>query len=171
MLINGINLYSLANAVTRFGNYYVDRTFNVYSMKSGTLKKLAGSKTYRGRYYTLNNESVSEDAIKRYCGSPANYTKFISETQVGGLPTAGVAAAVPANRQYAQTVDEGIKLRGKIIASVDGGRLVFGSNPKIHTSDSSWRDEIERLAKNNPGVKFIVLSIQGALVAGGVTWS
>ena len=87
------------------------------------------------------------------------------------IETTGIVQPVfVAERSYAATVDAGIKARGIIIGRVHKGALVFGSAPRIHTTEASVKAEITRLAVEHPGVKFVRLAITGAVVAGGVTW-
>lgn len=73
-------------------------------------------------------------------------------------------------RNHAGTTEEGIKAKGSIIGRVHKGHLVFGSEPKIHTSEESVKSEMQRLALEHPGVKFVELKIGKSVVAGGVTW-
>ena len=71
---------------------------------------------------------------------------------------------------HATSVEAGIKAKGSIIGRVHKGRLVFGSEPKIHMTADSVKRQMERLAMEHPGVKFVEFKIGQSVVAGGVTW-
>jgi hypothetical protein len=54
---------------------------------------------------------------------------------------------------------------------VDGDKLLFGSDPKFHTTEQSFTDEMQRLALLKPGKKFVAVKIIKSVVAGEVSWS
>lgn len=172
MMINGLNLFDLGTANANYKGYYMDRDFNIYSTRTGSLKRLQGSMTASGRYFTLNGFTYRFDLIKN---SAVTNSRFYTETQSTVAPATQAAAVAQLagsdnDRQYASSVQAGIKGRGVVIGSVVNGRLVFGSDPKIHMTEKSWKAEIERLARNNPGVTFVHMKIGGGVVANGVTW-
>jgi hypothetical protein len=169
MLIEGRNLFDLSLVRAAFKGYFMDASGNIFSNKSGKIKPMLGSATASGKYYTLNGQTYSGTSIK----NSAVGTRFYAETKATlGAPqvSAPALAGSPTDRSYATSIDNGIKQRGVVICSVVNERLVFGSDPKIHTTAASWKGEIERLARNNPGVKFIALRVDSAVVANGVTW-
>jgi len=67
-------------------------------------------------------------------------------------------------------MDTAIKGRAVLIASVEGDSLVFGTKPKLHIGEKSWKAEMTRLATVAPGTKFVALQIVTSVVAGGVRW-
>lgn len=171
MVIAGRNLFHLADVRASLNGYYMDMNFQIFSVKSGTLKQMAGSATASGRYFTLNGQTYAHHYLKSLV---ENLLKFKSDTKVTlvSKSTDQVfdSEGYSIDREYASSITDGIKRRGTVIASVVDNRLVFGSNPKIHTTKRSWESEIERLARHNPGITFIALDIKTAAVAGGVTW-
>jgi hypothetical protein len=73
-------------------------------------------------------------------------------------------------RHHAPSVAAGIKARGWVIGKIHQGALSLGLEPKIHTVETSVDAEIDRLAKQYVGQKFVKLQIQGAVTAGAVVW-
>ena len=59
-----------------------------------------------------------------------------------------------------------------IIGSVLGnGELSFSSNPTIHNSEASVRNEIERLAILNPNKTFVYFRALGKATKASVYWT
>lgn len=172
--------------------YYIDKEGQVYSTRGskGRLARLAGSKpySYSNRYYTVGGKTYSQpDLIAR---AKANST-FVLETtpQTTPIKTAafpGVTKPAPVAQgadlksriqaamrnpttetvSHATTVDEAIKARGSIIAAVTlDGKFQFSPNPVIYTSNTALNAEMEKLAKNNPGVRFVRFTITGVVSA------
>lgn len=54
--------------------------------------------------------------------------------------------------------------------SADGTPL-FSPKPKVHVTELSAKAEAERLAKENPGVRFMIVKRYGEVVCGGMVWS
>jgi hypothetical protein len=179
MKIGDKNLFPLNNINSRLNGYLMDRDGNIYSVKNtlGRVKMLAGSKTSSGHYFTLSNTTYRGDQL---FSSAKAHKLFNAETAAPTTPasvTQIVAGVKPLpvkdldeKRSYAKSLAEGIALRGVMIAAVEGERLVFGSEPKIHVTEQSFRSEMERLARVKPGVKFVSVKITGSVVAGGVRW-
>lgn len=59
---------------------------------------------------------------------------------------------------------------GWIIGSLAGTSFSFAEKPKVHVTESSVKEELERLAKSKPGVTFVSLKIDKSATAGGVIW-
>lgn len=51
------------------------------------------------------------------------------------------------------------------------GSISFSSSPYQHRTQESAKDEAERLARDNPGKKFVVFARDSAVVVGGTMWS
>lgn len=130
------------------GNYFVDpATYTVYSHRSGSQNRLAGSVNISNvRSYTLQ--------------TTGHYPVKIREDRL----KAAVAAVVSKSPQAAPS-------KGWIIGSVNGNQFSFSSNPRVHDTENSVNTEIERLAKTNPGTKFVKVRIEAYVQAGGVSWS
>lgn len=188
MLIHGMHLYDLSNVYPAWAGYYIDADFNIYAQLipgNGKLQRLTYIKTDTGHVYCLHKFLYSADYIKAMV--LRNADTFYRETR-STAPAENMTQSQPApeqtsiadqdadgnqspsHRSHASTVTEGIKARGVVIGCVIDDRLVFGTNPKIHTTESSWRKEIERLARNNPDMTFVFLQIGGGLTVGKVTW-
>ena len=188
MLIHGMHLYDLSNVYPAWAGYYIDADFNIYAHlipRHSKMQRLIGIKTDSGRVYSLHQFLYSIAYIKAMV--LRNADTFYRETR-STAPAENMTQSQPAPEQtsiadqetdenqspsqcsHASTITEGIKARGVVIGCVIDDRLVFGTNPKIHTTESSWRKEIERLARNNPDMTFVFLQIGGGLTVGKVTW-
>lgn len=130
------------------GNYFVDpATYTVYSHRSGSQNRLAGSVNISNvRSYTLQ--------------STGHYPVKIREDRL----KAAVAAVVSKSPQAAPS-------KGWIIGSVTNGCYSFSPDPVVHNTEASVNTEIERLAKNNPGTRFVKVRIEAFVQTGGVNWS
>lgn len=59
---------------------------------------------------------------------------------------------------------------GWIIGSLAGTSFSFAEKPKVHVTETSVKEELERLAKSKPGVTFVSFKIEKSATAGGVVW-
>ena len=167
MLIDGRNLYPLERITNSVPGYFMDAQYEVYSTRGGKqLARLYGSSANGNRYYTLGGVSWNKrDLMRRAAADPA----FKSETTSQPISMV-LQPTAPADRAHATSLTHGLKARGFVIAKVQAGRLVFGSNPKIHLTADSVRSEAERLAIAEPGVQFVSLQITGSVIAAGLQW-
>jgi hypothetical protein len=197
MMIHGKNLFPMQLVLTGSQGYFMDADGEIWSERArkGSLVKLAGSRTPSGRYVTLATnarfgQAYKLEQLQRQARAHADWTKHVltlaqtatlskvdlaSALGLKGPVAAKVAPSIAAalkaaERHHAASVDAGIKARGWIIGTVNEGAITFGLNPAIHTVEQSVNDEIDRLAKLRPGVKFVKLQIQGAVTAGSVVW-
>lgn len=183
MKIEGKNLFPLILSYpTLKDGYYIDREGAVYSTRgrNGKLSRLFGSSTLSGRYFSLQGKYGStsfraDDLAKTACHHKDFNQHTADEITMASLGVdvnkIKVKSKVQGPRNHAADVDAGIAARGSIIGRVHKGHLVFGSEPKIHTTEQSVKDEMQRLAVQYPGVKFVELKIAKSVVAGGVTWA
>lgn len=146
------------------------------------------------RYFTLNGLSYTHEQLKNGCvydprfneetnnpyeRQPGGYGPKVLSAKTLGVDLAKVAeaqkvAAVSSEiRAHAKDMNSGVKDKGFIIATLDpkdGGRLIFGTKPVVHLTPESAKNEMERLANEVPGVKFVMMRIVNTIVSGGVTW-
>jgi hypothetical protein len=167
MLVQGQNLFPLNNTCSAGSGYFMNALGQVFSTKSGNLLRLSGSTTKSGRYYTLNGRTHREDQLVFGAKRHKDFTRETSPAPVVNVVDAPVLGA---RRSYATSMQEAIKLRGTMIATVQGEKLVFGTDPKIHTTEQSWREEMARLATVSPGTKFVAVKIVQSVVAGNISW-
>lgn len=59
---------------------------------------------------------------------------------------------------------------GWIIGSLAGTSFSFAAKPKVHVTESSVKEELERLAKSKPGVTFVSFKVDRSATSGGVVW-
>lgn len=143
-----ISTLNLAKNVPQ-NTYFVDpSTRYVYSRRSGTQSRLNGSvNSSNVRTYTLQTTGY--------------YPAKIREDRL-----------IAALNQGSNSTNMGsVNSRGWIIGSVNGNQFSFSSNPRVHDTENSVNTEIERLAKTNPGTKFVKVRIEAYVQAGGVSWS
>ena len=164
-------LFPLTWLESFFAGYYMDAKGDVYSTRRGFPARMTGSSTSSGVYLTLNGRSQSKTALQRRAMSHPSFKEETSGpvkavVSPGGLP-------VTVKRDHASSLAEGIAKRGWLVAKValvqGEEALLFGSKPKVHTSQASVDDELARLATLNPGTKYVKLKIEGGLVLGGLT--
>lgn len=137
--------------------YFVDPSnYFVYSRKGGTQSRLYGSVNISNvRSYTLqttlrNPVKIREDRLRQAVRQAVS---------TGAVPTVN------------STNTGEVNSRGWIIGSVDGNQFSFSTTPRVHETENSVNTEIERLAKANPGRRFVKVKIEAYVQAGGVNWS
>lgn len=164
MLINGSNVFPLNKIYSRLTGYYMSSNGQVYSnfKNPTTLKLLSGS----GDYYTLARQSFNKMSLR---STVMRHVDFQRETR-SPTPSVPQERTSPPNRCHATTIEEGVKGRGSIIGAVIESKITFGSDPKIHMTEQSLKDEMQRLALATPGVKYIALKITHGLIATGLNW-
>ena len=133
--------------------YFFDTdTRTVKSRKSGSLSTIYGAIKGSHRWYSFMNRygravSIREDSLKQ---AVMKYT----DTTVSAPATNGATSK-----------------HGWIIGSVTGSQYSFSTTPRVHETENSVNTEIERLAKANPGKRFVKVRIEAFVQAGGVSWS
>jgi len=185
MLLDGRHLFPLRLVIFSLDGYYMSKDGAVFSTNgsTGVLRQLNGSRTSSGHYYTLKTNTYRHDQLFAKAKAHAQFlthtsgitredvqmqravaqtAEAIRDLHLGDIP-AGV-------RAHAPSVHDGITRKGVLLGTVDGDILVFGSKPKLHLTEASWRDEAERIAKLKPGLKVVAFKIIGSVVAKGVHW-
>jgi len=74
------------------------------------------------------------------------------------------------DRLYAVDMGSAVRQHAVLIASIEDDKLLFGTKPKLHIGEKSWKAEMQRLAVVAPGTKFVALQIVASVVAGGLKW-
>lgn len=175
MRIHGQNLFPLSVILPNIqtDKYFMSADGSVFSTARGKFVRLLGSNQYRGRTFTVPAASLTFQCrnggtvtvrhieLKSRATCHPSFTSHVKEEIT--LNTLGAD-------HHATSVEAGIKAKGSIIGRVHKGRLVFGSEPKIHMTADSVKRQMERLAMEHPGVKFVEFKIGQSVVAGGVTW-
>ena len=162
MKFGDLNLFHLSAVdAARLAGYYLDAHGAVYSTHgNGLVKRLAGSRRNCIQYYTLNNRSYrAADLLKSAKANPT----FAQETLASVSQTA-------ADRAHASNTEDGVKARGVVLATIQDGKLHFGSEPKLHLTQKSYEAEMERIAHASPGTKVVALKVVRSVVAGKVVW-
>lgn len=179
MLIDGQFLFPMAMLRHSFDGYYMNVQGAIFSNRgpSGKLRQLNGSRTTSGHYFTLNNSTWRHDQLMREAKAHAKFanhtTGITSEDRIMQKSVSSTADQVLnaiRDRHHAENVAQGVKQKGVVLATIVDGTLIFGSRPKIHLSDESWRAEAERIAVAKPGLKVVALKVVGSVVSGGVNW-
>lgn len=175
MQIDGKNLFPLSLVLpsVRKDTYYMAADRSVFSKARGKLVRMLGSHGYGGKTFSFQRAQGSGTFTERATvveSLATRHSQFTAHTSLGISINLPSTTKVPANRSHAESVEDGIKSKGSIIARVHKGHLVFGSEPPIHLTAASVKSEMERLATAHPGVKFVELKIAQSVVAGGVSW-
>ena len=161
------NLFPLRHLSHAYSGYYLNEQGHVFSTRGnrhGRLIRLNGSRAsaqYSRRYYALAGRSLSSEILLELAKADPNWEK-----ETGNLNEDTYIDVV----DHVEMLNKGLKAKGQVVATIENGKLVFGSIPKIHTTEKSVRDELTRLAVLKPGTKFVSLKITNIVVAGGITW-
>lgn len=173
------NLFPLNLIEHRLGGYFINAAGEIFSTQlNAEPRKMLGNRGSNGtRFYTLNRVSYSGAQLLQRAKADPNFAR---ETTPEAVALANVLAtradphafaAASLQRNHARSVAEGITNRGVVLASVKDGKLVFGSEPAIHTTEASYRAEMQRLAAQNPGTKIVALKIVASVEAAALVWS
>lgn len=162
-----LDVFPLQGVLIGCAHYYMARDQKIYSDKSkGPAKWLKGSLVNGVRYYTLNTLKYKEGYIA-YKIVMHHQHDFLRQTEqrnsqmkVTEMKTASLNDVV-----------EGVKRKGTIIGSIVNGKLVLGTNPKFHYTDSTVKAELARLATVAPGTTFVALKVTSSVVAAGLVWA
>lgn len=175
MLVEGKNLFPLSVILNvRRGRYFLSADYSVYSIASGKLVRLLGSRTSSGLTFSfapgagVGKQIVKHEKIVHLANACPTFKDHVKIDTLG-VNVNKIENTTP-KTSHAPTIEAGVKAKGSIIGRVHKGRLVFGSEPKIHTTLDSVRNEMQRLAIQYPGVKFVECKIVSTVIAGGVTW-
>ena len=167
MLLNDQHVFPLERVRSTWRGYFINAKGEFFSNRQGSLRRLAGSSTPSGRYYTLAGQTEREDRVTKLALAHKDWAKEVTPPSA---KVAALTASSPKGRSHAASLAQGIAARGVVLAVEEDGKLLFGSKPVIHTSEASWKDEATRVAMLNPGKRVVALKVVGAVVAGGIRW-
>ena len=187
MNVNGVRgLFPLKNINSAYDGYYMNLQGEVFSTKRFTTpQKMLGSTqgfgTMKRQIYSFSSTQFRQPRTEHGTVLFANAKRHKDWAKETAVTTDTVA--MPAfgdkpksifpgmtDRNHAQTLQDGLKAKGYIIGQVQGEALVFGSKPKVHTTLTSVKAEVARLASQSPGTQIVYLKIEGAAVANGLAW-
>lgn len=153
--------------------YFMDAVGRVFSTKNrGTPVMLGGSVTPSGRYYTLNKRTYRSDDLFR---KAMNHGDFKAETGQASpsLPVKGVVAqgGLPvALSGRTKSAREAVGAKGYMLATLNPqGKLVFGTDPVFHLTDTTAKEEAERIA-GETGAEVVMLQIVGKVKVQKAVW-
>lgn len=177
MLIAGHNVFPLVHHSNLLAGYFMDKDGNVFSNKSpntsGNLTRLMGSRQPSGHYYTLNKRTYRADDLVH---AAERHMRFTAETQsmqealANALPPASAAAAqLPLGRT--KSAKAAVAHKGYVLATVGPtDRFVFGTDPVLHTTETTAREEAARIATLKPGTEVVILKAVASVTAGATVW-
>jgi hypothetical protein len=170
MLIYNLNLFPLFKINPSLSNYFLHKDGRVYSTKRQSFKQLVGTFDAAGkRHFLLNTRyKYSQEELLTAAKQHSDWDKETCDQSTA--QSDHNERSEHSERHHAGNLQEAISSRGVVIAAELNGKLVFSSNPKFHTTEQSWKDEIKRLALLNPGVRYVALGIIQAVTARGFNW-
>lgn len=185
MNINGVNnLFPLSNINASYTGYYMNSDGHVFSTKKVTTpQRMIGASQGFGStrkviftFSTGGRRPVTEQGATLFANAKrhANWVKETTDQAIAMFPAAKKtifpASSITTERDHATDLAAGLKSKGYVIAKVDGGALVFGSKPVIHTTLDSVKAEVQRLAEKSPGMQIVYLKVEGIAVANSINW-
>ena len=142
------NFFPIESYDPRFKGYYLDVMGVLWSNKSGGYCEISKSRS------KLNDHSVNIHRLISNIESTQAWRDFVSRVK------AKVEKTVP------------VSVTTCVVALLDeNGVPKFSSEPKVHASEKTAREEVERLTLAFPGKRFAYFKCEGVAVATGVSWS
>lgn len=155
-----------------YNDYAFDRSGNIWSNKSGEWRKL--SRTSSGGY------SLNADGQRHYLNERQVEALFKKSVSTVNATLDIVSSALDSAVEYfsdevvaAVAEDLGAECEEEckfIIGTINGANMSISNTPVVHTSEISARQECERLAKANPGKRFVLLELKGICFVNNVAW-
>lgn len=136
-----------------WAGYAFDSVGDIWSSKTGDWRKLTRSSSGG---YSLNF---------------AGKRKYFSAEDIYHLWQANKMLGLEDDVGY-QDLGEEIELDRKfIIGTIAGANISISQTPVVHLSELSASLEAERLARANPGKRFILMELKGICFVDNVAWS
>jgi hypothetical protein len=109
---------------------------------------------------------------KAVAGYPAGWTLSSngSKRKVDVSDIKRIFERQDAIEQRKQSQKEQKMNKGFIVGSITNGVYSFSPKPMVHCGEQQARNEVERLARSNPGKEFVYLEIKASCVTNTVTW-
>lgn len=151
----------------------------VHSIATGDLRKLTGSKgvSKAEQGDTIFNILTRRFSLTEISAQFAQYVKANSYTyrytQVKPQRPADAATTKQSPLLTAASAQNPLAITGNVIIGsiLSNGNISFSDKPSVHTTELSWKTEIERLASANPGKRYVAVEVVGSVVAGGLVWN
>lgn len=139
--------------------FFEPETNKVWSRATGTFTKLSGSVGRDGdTVFNFMGQRIALATIMREFAAFAKANSSMTNTVTGASSEQNFSDSISMVRNDV------------IIGSLKNGIVSFSARPKIHKTPESWKPEMERLAKSNPGVRFVAVSVVASIISEGVTW-
>lgn len=131
-----------------WAGYAFDSVGDIWSSKTGDWRKLTRSSS--GGY------SLNFAGKRKYFSAEDIYHLWQANKMLG-----------------LEDEDEGeiVKDRKFIIGTIAGANISISQTPVVHLSELSASLEAERLARTNPGKRFILMELKGICFVDNVAWS
>jgi hypothetical protein len=147
--------------------YFITATGRIISTRKEKPAFLQGSRTPSGHYYTLGGRSYCAGLLGLWLAAAGRQGIWPSSAEK-------VAPSTEPRLPPGRTLDpqEAITGGGYVLATVQDGRLLFGTRPTYHVgaeAEKTAKAEAERVAAVS-GKKVVVLKVIGAVTAGQVVW-
>jgi hypothetical protein len=183
MMFGTLALFPLVRVSQYMADYFVDKDFNVYSVRMKNRNapaRLAGTVTPTGQHnYTLNKRTFSKSVIKNMAASHADFLRETGQvapawpTAVSPGATHGPAAVPTTGLPVGRTRSAKKVVGGKgfMLATVGpSDKLVFGTDAVFHESVETAKEEALRVAGLKPGTEVVVLQVIASVSVGGAAW-
>jgi len=175
MLIANQNVFALVKMDVTMSGYFMDKDGAIFSTKSGLLKRMSGSRTPGGHYFTLNKRTHRLDVL---VSMARNHAHFAIETGLAKTPApvavdvavyqGGLPVALQGRTRSAASA---IRIKGWMLATVGPtDKLVFSTDAVFHLMEDTATEEAVRIATLKPGTEVVIMRVYKSVVAGGVTW-
>lgn len=152
------NLFPLNLVYAYLTGYWIDGKGTIWSTRQKAEPQ--PMKTTSSGNIQLCLRSHSASRLLRSAQSHGSWRTH-TEPAVAKVVTKPVATAAQTNAKVPA---------GWIIGTLTGTSFSFAEKPKVHVTETSVKEELERLAKSKPGVTFVSLKIDRSATAGGVVW-
>lgn len=169
MQVNGIPVpvFPLSKANQYLHGYYMDSACRIWSTRAGKQPQpLLGSQNPSGHYYTLNRQTYRSEQLVRLATSHRDY---IAETSDAKTSSAQLATGV-CLKGRTKSASAAATAKGYLLATLTpDDRLVFGTEPMFHMSDTTAKEEAERVAGTS-GREVVLLRIVGKVKVQKAVW-
>lgn len=152
------NLFPLQLVYTYLNGYWIDAKGNLWSTRQKAEPQAL---------------KVADSGSIQLCMRSHNARRLLRSAQAHGTwrthtePSVAKVVTKPVSTITQTTAKVPV---GWIIGSLAGTSFSFAATPKVHVTESSVKEELERLAKARPGVTFVSFKVDRSATSGGVVW-